>query len=173
MLIVKPDCDVKPCKLVRHELRKAFHGKYTFGRIEQCCHTYREEHMEYAVQVRCCITNHRENECRDQKSETLMKPLENTVCHFVEHKRYGHQCGTGNCVVVVSLEAAPVQEDKSCEQYNAVELTCVVAHDASVIEPLHESVFLLVEAEEDCQKKEGKEKFYGIKSLYHKMYKGF
>jgi hypothetical protein len=39
-----------------------------------------------------------------------MKQMENMVCHTVEHERNGHQCGTGYCIVMVSLEAAPVQE---------------------------------------------------------------
>ena len=168
-LVVELDCNVKPCNIVRHELRKAFHAKYTFRGIEQGCHAYREEYLKNTVQVWCCITNHRKNECRDQKSKTLMKPMENTVCHFVEHKWYGHQCGTGNCIVLVSLEAAPVKEYKHGKKHNAVELTCIVAHHDFVIESLYESIFLLVQAEEQCHEKEREKEFYSIENLYHKM----
>lgn len=85
MLVVELDYHVESGDVVRGELRQALHGNHTFRRIKQRCHTYSEEYLKDTVQVRCCITNHRENECCDQKSKTLMKPMENTVCHFVEH----------------------------------------------------------------------------------------
>ena len=169
MLVVELDYHVESGDVVRGELRQALHGNHTFRRIEQRCHTYSEKYLKDTVQVRCCITNHRENECCDQKSKTLMKPMENTVCHFVEHKWYGHQCGTGNCIVLISLEAAPVKEYKHDKKHNAVELTCIVAHHDFVIESLHESIFLLVQAEEQCHEKEREKEFYSIENLYHKM----
>ena len=136
-------------------IRIVLHAKHFFRRIENRSHTERVQHMEYAVHVRYGITYQGKHECKSPKALSLMQPVKHTVSHSVKEKTTGHERCKCNSPVRISHVAAPVHEDKRAEHHDDEQLACAEGHSHTPAKSFHDAVFLLVEAEEYCQKNEG------------------
>ena len=84
-----------------------------------------------------------------------MQPVEYTVCHVVWDKAASHKCSKKYSQVRAGHVAAPVDEEKRGEHNNDEELACAERHGHAPAELSGEAVFLLVQAEENCQENEG------------------
>ena len=84
-----------------------------------------------------------------------MQPVKNAVCHSVKEKTTGHERCKSHSPVRISHVAAPVHEDERAEHHDDEQLACAEGHSHTPAESFHDAVFLLVEAEEYCQKNEG------------------
>ena len=65
--------------------------------------------------------------------------------------------------------AAPVHEDEQADRQKCEQPSCIEVHRHAPVEPLVEAVFLLVQAEENCQNNEGIEKLNQLEGLYHTL----
>ena len=98
-----------------------------------------------------------------------MQPVQCGICHSVREKAAGDKSREKDCIVGICHVAAPVHEDEQadcqeCEQPSGIEV-----HRHAPVEPLIEAVFLLVQAEENCQNNEGIEELDQLDGLYHTL----
>jgi hypothetical protein len=75
-----------------------------------------------------------------------------SVCHSVKEETSTNECSETYCPVHFSHEAAPVHKEQENERHHDEELAYVIRHSHTPAEPSGYAVFLLVQAEEYCQK---------------------
>ena len=144
-------------------------AKYTFRRIEHRCHTERVQHKEYAIHVRYGVAYQGKHECSSPKARSLMQPGKNGICHSVREKAAGDNSGKKDRIVGICHIAAPVHEDEQADRKECEQPSCIEVHRHAPVEPLVEAVFLLIQAEENCQNNEGIAELDQLDGLYHTL----
>ena len=168
-LIVVADDSLKQSGRIADTVCLVPDAKYTFRRIEHRCHTERVQHKEYAIHVRYGVAYQGKHECNSPEARSLMQPVKRGICHSVGEKATGDNSGKKDRIVGICHIAAPVHEDEQADRKKCEQPSCIEVHRHAPIEPLVEAVFLLVQAEENCQNNEGIEKLDQLDGLYHTL----
>ena len=168
-LIVVADDSLKQSGRIADTVCLVPDAKYTFRRIEDRCHTERVQHKEYAIHVRYGVAYQGKHECNSPKARSLMQPVKCGICHSVREKAAGHNGRKEDCQIGICHKAAPVHEDEQADRQENEHPSCIEVHRHAPAESSGEVVFLLIQAEENCQNNEGIEELDQLDCLYHTL----
>ena len=98
-----------------------------------------------------------------------MQPVKRGICHSVREKAAGDNSRKKDCMVGICHVAAPVHEYEQADRQKSEQPSGIEVHRHAPIEPLGEAVFLLIQAEEECQNNEGIEELDQLDCLYHTL----
>ena len=96
-----------------------------------------------------------------------MQPVKHGICHSVREKAAGYDGRKQDCQIGICHKAAPVHEEKQADRQEGEQPPCIEVHRHAPAELFGDAVFLLVQAEENCQKNEGIEELDQLDGLYH------
>ena len=98
-----------------------------------------------------------------------MQSVQRGICHSVREKAAGDSSGKNDRIVGICHVAAPVHEDEQADRQKCEQPSCIEVHRHAPAETSVDAVFLLIQAEENCQNNEGIAELDQLDGLYHTL----